>query len=143
MRLNETRIIDRPIGEVFAYTADFANSEEWDPGVKSAARADSGELGVGSKFDLIFEFGGKRMPMVYEITDYEPEKSVVLRGEGETFGAVDEIVFKEVSEDSTRVEYIADLRFDNFLKYLGPLLGPFMKPMGRRALDGLKTALES
>ena len=143
MRLNETRIIDRPIGEVFAYTADFANSEEWDPGVKSATRVDTGELGAGSKFDLIFEFGGSRMPMVYEITGYEPEKSVVLRGEGETFGAVDEIAFTKVTKESTRVEYTADLRFDNFLKYLGPLLGPFLKPMGRRALDGLKTALES
>ena len=142
MRLNETRTIDRPLGEVFDYTANFANSEEWDPGVKSASRLDDGELRVGSEFSLSFEFAGRTMPMTYEIVELEPPRKVVLRGEGDTFGAVDEITFSATSDSKTRVDYVADLRFDNFLKYLSPVLGPFMRPMGRRALDGLKQALD-
>ncbi|HSK06151.1 MAG TPA: hypothetical protein VK990_01440 [Acidimicrobiia bacterium] len=32
MRLQEQRRVGRPRNEVFRYTADFANIEDWDPG---------------------------------------------------------------------------------------------------------------
>ena len=34
-KLIRTVTTDAPIERVFAYLADFSNSQEWDPGVKS------------------------------------------------------------------------------------------------------------
>ena len=38
IRLHETIEVPRPIGEVFAYTADFGNIAQWDPGVADVAQ---------------------------------------------------------------------------------------------------------
>jgi hypothetical protein len=39
------------------------------------------------------------------------------------------------------IDYTADLTFHNWIKYVDPLLSPFMKGVGRRAVDGLVAAL--
>lgn len=141
MRLHETRTINRPRDEVFEYTADFSNIEEWDPGVASSAKVGDEPVGVGTKFEVVAQFGSQQIPLVYETTVYEPDERVVLIGRGETMEAVDEIRFV-AQGDSTLVDYTADLTFHNWLRFLGPLLNPLMQPVGKRALDGLVKALQ-
>lgn len=141
MKLHEIRHIDLPVEEVFNYVADFANTEQWDPGIKSARQIDSQNIGVGTKYDVVSEFGSSEIPMVYEIVEYEPHHRVVLTGEGDSVGAVDTIVF-EATEGGTRVDYTADLTLKNWMKYLDPLLAPVMRRMvGKKALDGLVDTL--
>lgn len=142
VKLQETRLIDRPIREVFEYTADFNNIEAWDPGVSSSSRIDEGPVGVGSRFELGVSFGGRSIPMTYEITEYEPNQRVVLIGTGEQIEAVDDIRFEE-RDGKTMVEYTADLTFHNFVKYLAPFMRSIFKKVGERAVDGLKESLET
>lgn len=78
MRLHETRQIARPLEEVFEFTADFANSARWDPGVSKSTKMTDGPVGVGTKYDLVAEFGSSQVPMTYEIVEYEPPTRVVL-----------------------------------------------------------------
>ncbi|MFZ0014663.1 MAG: SRPBCC family protein [Acidimicrobiia bacterium] len=141
MRLHETRQIARPLEEVFEFTADFANSARWDPGVSKSTKMTDGPVGVGTKYDLVAEFGSSQVPMTYEIVEYEPPTRVVLTGRGETVDAVDEIVFS-AREGGTFVDYTADLTLNNWLRFLGPVLSPMMRRVGERALDGLVRALE-
>lgn len=141
VKLQETRLIDRPIAEVFEYTADFDNIEDWDPGISSSSRVDPGPVGVGSRFELGVSFGPRRIPMTYEITEYEPNERVVLIGKGEQIEAVDDIRFEE-RDGKTLVDYNADLTFHNYVKYLAPFMGPIFKKVGERAVDGLKESLE-
>jgi len=141
MRLREQRKVRLAQGEVFAYTADFSNIENWDPGVVTSKRIGEGPVGVGAKFDLEVRFGRSTAPMVYEITVYEPDDRVVLVGKGDTLDAVDEIRFS-TEEGKTLVEYTADLHFHNWLRYVDPVLSLLLKGVGRRALDGLVSALD-
>ena len=141
MRLHETRRIERPLEEVFSFTADFANAEKWDPGVSSSQRVGNGPVGVGSRYDVMVSFGSREVPMTYEITEWEPNARVVLVGSGETIEAIDEIGF-EARDDGTVVDYIADLSFTNWIRFLGPLMAPLLVRVGRRALDGLVETLE-
>ena len=141
VRLQETRMIDRPIHKVFEYTADFNNIEDWDPGVSSSFRIDSGPIGVGSRFELGVSFGGRTIPMTYEITEYEVNERVVLFGKGEQIEAVDDIRFED-RDGRTKVDYTADLTFHNFVKYLAPFMGPIFNKVGEKAVDGLKENLE-
>ena len=69
-----------PIDEAFAYVADFANSQEWDPGVATAERLDTGPVGVGSRYRLGVRMGGRVAPMEYRISVFEPPTRVVLTG---------------------------------------------------------------
>ena len=142
MRLQETRSVERPIDEVFGYTADFANIQEWDPGVISSVRVGDEPSGLGSKYELEVKFGNSVVPMVYEITEFEPESRVVLIGIGDSLKAVDVIEFSE-HDGVTRIDYTADLEFFNFFRLVAPLLAPVMRRVGAKALDGLVGALEN
>lgn len=142
MKLHETRQIERPLNEVFAFTADFANTEKWDPGVKSARKVGSGPVGVGTRYDVVASFGSSSIPMQYEITDFETDQLVRLVGHGASVHAVDEIRF-EARDGGTFVDYTADLSFDNWFRFVSPLLAPVMsRTVGKRALDGLVASLE-
>ena len=140
MKLHETRQIDRPVAEVFAYTADFSNVDEWDPGVKKSTQTSDGPTGVGTRYDVLVSFGSSEIPMVYEITEYEPDSRVVLHGKGETLEAIDEIKFSE-SDGGTHVDYTADLEFKNWVRFVVPLMSPLLKNVGTKALDGLVESL--
>lgn len=141
MRLHENRHIDRPIEQVFDYTADFANSAEWDPGVESSRRVTDGPPREGSEYELMVVFGNRTIPMKYTTTAYEPTGRVVFEGRGETITAVDEIKFTP-DERGTLVDYTADLQFTNWMRWIMPLMRPVLNRVGDRALDGLVETLE-
>ena len=81
-RLHETIETSLPAEEAFAYIADFANSQFWDPGVATAERIDPGPVGLGARYKVNVLLRGKPSPMEYRITTYEPSTRVVLTGEG-------------------------------------------------------------
>ncbi|HEY5890825.1 MAG TPA: SRPBCC family protein [Acidimicrobiia bacterium] len=140
MRLEEKRWVERPQGEVFEYTADFSNIQDWDPGVVASRKLTPGTVGKGTEFELEVKFGSGTIPMIYEITEYDPNSKVVLVGRGEKLEAVDEIRF-DTQDNMTAIYYTADLTFRNYYKYLGPLLSKPLKKVGTQALDGLATQL--
>ena len=140
MRLHEQRTVDRPQGEVFEYTADFSHIDQWDPGVATSRKLGDEPLGVGSRFDVEARFGTSTIPMVYEITVFEPNERVVLVGKGDTLEAVDEIRF-QTEGGRTLIDYTADLTFHSWIRFVIPLMSPLLKRVGTRALDGLAAAL--
>jgi uncharacterized protein YndB with AHSA1/START domain len=78
MRLQGTRRIARDRVEVFDYTADFSHLEDWDPGVEASRRLGEGPVQSGSRFEVKAKFGTATLPMIYEISLYEPPERVVL-----------------------------------------------------------------
>src|SRR6478752_8981960 len=98
-----------PIDATFTYVADFANSQEWDPGVATAERLDGGAVGVGTRYRLGVRLGGRVAPIEYRISVFEPPTRVVLVGSGSGVSAVDDIRFEWV-DATTRVDYTADIR---------------------------------
>jgi Polyketide cyclase / dehydrase and lipid transport len=122
-RLNETIATPLAVDDAFAYLADFANSREWDPGVTSAERVDSGPVGVGASYRLTVRQGSRSVPMEYRITEFDPPRRVVLIGEGSGISAVDEMRFEPAPGGGSIVEYTADIR----LQGLGRLVQPFLR----------------
>jgi carbon monoxide dehydrogenase subunit G len=141
MRLQEQRRVKTPQQPAFDYTADFSNIENWDPGVAGSRKIGDDPVGRGTRYDLDVKFGGRTVPMVYEINVFEPHERVVLIGKGETLDAVDEIRFR-TEGDETVIDYTADLTFHNWIKYVVPFISPMLRRVGTRAVDGLVTALD-
>lgn len=130
-----------PIGEAFAFVADFANADVWDPGVASAERIDQGALGVGARYRLAVRMGGRVAPMDYEVTAFEPPRRVVLAGTGAGVVAEDEIVF-EATADGTRIDYRADIRLRGVMRLAAPFAGGALSRIARDARDGMQRALD-
>lgn len=131
-----------PIDETFAYVADFANAQVWDPGVATAHRIDAGPVGVGTRYRLGVRLGGRVAPMEYRITVFEPPTRVVLVGSGSGVSAVDEIRF-ERTDAGTRIDYTADIRLGGVLRLVQPFLGRAFANLGRNAVDGMQRTLDA
>ena len=130
-----------PLDEAFAFVADFANAERWDPGVASSIRTDPGPVGVGARYRLGVRMSGRVSPMDYEVTAFEPSRRVVLAGRGSGVVAVDTIEFSAAG-DGTRIDYTADIRLVGLLRLAGPFAGGALAGVGSRAREGMRVALD-
>jgi carbon monoxide dehydrogenase subunit G len=131
-----------PIEDVFDYVADFANSQEWDPGVATAERLDDGPIGPGSRFRLGVRLGPRVAPMEYRISVFERPTRVVLVGSGSGVSAVDEIRLERLTTGA-RLDYTADIRLGGILRLFEPFLGGAFANIGRNAADGMQRTLEA
>jgi carbon monoxide dehydrogenase subunit G len=129
---------------VFAYLSDFTNTEEWDPGTISTTRVE-GDGGVGTVYENVSEFNGKRSELRYTVLEHRPPSKVVLRGENRTLTALDTMQI-EPQGTGTRVTYTADFTFKGVLRLVQPVLGVALassfKKLGDEAEQGMRTALE-
>jgi len=131
-----------PIEDVFDYIADFANSQEWDPGVATAERLDEGPVGLGSRFRLGVRLGPRVGTMDYRISVFEPPTRVVLVGSGSGVSAVDDIRLERLAT-GTRLDYTADIRLGGILRLAEPFLGATFAAIGRNAADGMQRTLSA
>jgi carbon monoxide dehydrogenase subunit G len=129
-----------PIDEAFAFVADFANNERWDPGTATAEAIDAGPPRVGTRYRLGVRMAGRVAPMEYRIIGFEPPRRVVLQGEGSGVKAVDDIRFTE-APPGTLIDYTADIRLTGFLRFLQPFLGRAFRSIGRNAAAGMRDTL--
>ena len=129
-----------PPEETFAYLSDFANAQQWDPGVTEASRLDAGDIGEGSQFRLLARFLGRTVPITYRIVEYDPPAAVTFLGENATVTSRDRISFEPAGE-GTAVAYDAELALKGPLRLADPLLGLAFKRVGDRALAGLRAKL--
>jgi carbon monoxide dehydrogenase subunit G len=138
--LREQIVTALPIDQAFAFVADFANAELWDPGVATSERTNDGPVGVGARYRLGVRLRGKVVPMDYVITAYEPARRVVLTGTGSGVEAVDEIRFEAVGP-GTRIDYVADIRLRGVMRLAAPFAGGAFAKVARDARDGMERAL--
>ena len=130
----------QPVEEAFAYLSDFSTTAEWDPGVVEAERLTAGPVGEGSEFRVVAEFMGRKVPLIYVVTEYEAPTRIVLRGESSTVVSLDEITVGH-ADDGALVTYDARLTLKGPLRVADPLLGLVFKRIGDRAAAGMRGAL--
>jgi carbon monoxide dehydrogenase subunit G len=126
-----------PPGVVFERVSDFSTTEKWDPGIVEAEKISSDGIDIGARFRVVARFMGRNSELVYEITEFEPGRRVVLRGENATVLSVDEIIVEPNGEGSI-VKYSADLTLKGPLKLFDPLLGMAFGGIADKALAGLR-----
>lgn len=138
--LKETATTTLSPDDAFAHVGDFANIDNWDPGVTRSVKATAGDVSVGTIYDLVLDYRGREMNMQYEVTDYEPTKRIVLVGTGGPIKAVDTISF-EPNGDGTLVTYEAHLQLRGIARIIQPLMKGRFEAIGDAAGKGLRTWL--
>lgn len=133
----ETRL---PVDAAFAYLADFSHAAVWDPGTATAERLDDGPIRVGSSFALGVRMAGSVRPMTYRIVALEPDREVILAGEGSGVAATDTMTFTP-TDSGTRIDYRADIRLLGWRRFLQPFVGGTFERIGREARAGMERTL--
>ena len=125
--------------EVFAFLADFTNTEKWDPGTVRT-KLISGDGRVGSTYRNTSRFLGRNTDLTYFVVEYEPNARVVFRGENETVNALDTISFAAI-EGGTSVRYQAEFTLKGAAKFLEPILRLAFFRLGRAGAKRMKEVL--
>jgi len=139
-KVSKSVFISRPPEEVFTYLANFSNTAEWDPGVAEATMTSEGPVGLRSTFDLVTLFRGRRVPVTYEVTIYEPSSRVTLVGRNKNFTGTDAIGVA-AEGDGTRVSWNAEFQLNGLGRLLQPFLGGTFEKLSTEAMDGLVATL--
>lgn len=140
IRLRESAKTTLSPEQAFEHVGDFSNIDQWDPGVLTSTRRGEGPVGVGTIYDLSLSYGGRKLNMAYTITDYQPGRSVVLRGESRLVVAIDTIEFNEIDQGA-EVIYTADLGLRGLARIFQPLMKGRFAAIGKSAGDGLRSWL--
>ncbi len=144
--LNEIIEVPRSIEECFNYLIDFSRCQEWDPGVVSARRLQSGPCKEGSRFAVECALPVGSISLHYSLDTVVPNEKLILTGRSAFFHVLDTIVLEKLGNNQTRINYTAAFTFTGASSALTSRLASAfpggMEEMGRKALQGLKEALE-
>ncbi len=140
-RLHETLETTLDIERAYAFIADFANAQRWDPGVAWSRGVTAGRPQIGSAYELGVRMGRGVAPMEYRITNLDPGARVILNGSGSNVAAIDEIRF-EATANGTRIDYVADIQLTGRLRLAAPFAGRAFAAIGRNARDGMQRTLD-
>lgn len=138
--LHEEILVPRSVEECFRYVADFRTTAEWDATAFAATKITAGPVQLGSQFVVDCLAGPSRLRLNYEIIEYNPWHSVVLKGRGRLFEVTDTIVFSE-REGKTHIDYTAVFTYRYGLEKFAHRFESSMRAMGAASLAGLERAL--
>ena len=127
--------------DTFLYLADFAHLPEWDPGISRVKRLDAGPLARGARFEVVARFGGREVPMTYELAVYdETSLTAELRGVASGVRAVDRIHVAPRGSGA-EVHWVADLELEGVLRLTAPVMRRIFARTARKAMNGLRARL--
>jgi hypothetical protein len=134
-------VVPTALDTTFAYLSRFSSAQEWDPGVIRAQMVTPEPVGLGSRFTLTAVFLGAKVPLEYEIIEYDPPRRVVLAAENRSVRSTDTISFDSATTGGTVVRYEAVLLPKGAARLADPLFALALRRVGERAARGLQAAL--
>lgn len=135
--LDETIVVSRPLGEVFAYVSEFNRIDEWDPAVAKGTKTNGGKTGVGTQFRIDMKAG---FSLDYTVREFEVDKRLLMDVDSNVFTAVEEITFCETPA-GTSVRYLARFDFPKPLAVAHKIYPGLMNKVGKDTMEGLQRAL--
>ena len=80
MRFESSIEINAPATKVWALIDKLEEWPQWMPSIKKIEKISKGSLGVGSQLSVIAKVSGITVKLVMTITEFVPERNVVLEG---------------------------------------------------------------
>jgi uncharacterized protein YndB with AHSA1/START domain len=140
VKAEHTILVERPVGEVFAYVTDISNLPEWQSGVVDAEAG--GPLAPGATFREVRKFLGKRMESTIEVTEYEPDRlfTIAVRSGPVPFEVRHTF---EQANGGTRLTVSGSGEPGGFFKLAEPIVGRAAERMFQNDFGNLKDILEA
>ncbi len=140
MKFTNTITINRQPADVFAYLADFENLPRWNYAISETRKMTAGSVGVGSRYRQTRTVPS-RSEETFEVTEFEPERRLSIRGPLGPFGA--EVTYLLASvENGTSLTNTMNLEPSGPLRLIAPLAASSVKSAVAANLRTLKQILE-
>jgi len=141
MQFVRTLTVPAPADRVFAYLADFTTTTEWDPATVRTERL-SGTGEVGTRYRNRSRFMGREAEVDYVVTELDPGRHILLRGENQSLVAHDDMTVEGDASGAT-VTYAASFDLKGLWKLATPVLAPALKRLVDQGADGLRRTLHT
>jgi uncharacterized membrane protein len=137
-----TIVINRPIEEAFGFLANLENDIKWRSEWVETRNTSGEALGVGATFCLTGEFLGRQIPTVYEVIEFEPNRSAAWKTVSGPLPLTFQRTFERV-EGGTRFTIRYDPEVRGFFKLVMPLLARTVKRQHEGDLRKVKELMET
>lgn len=128
----------------FAFLEDFSNAADWDPGVQSAQRLDTGPVALGSRFALDLLVAGRVQRWTYVVETHEAPRRVTFVTRSRSAEGVDDVTVAPGPAGGSRVTWDASFAFSGLLgRLVDPLFQVAFSRLVDKAVAGLRVALDA
>lgn len=134
-------VVRRPGDEVFAYISNFENNPQWQSGQLEARITSEGPLRVGSTYDQVATFLGRRIVSSFEILEYEPGYLVKASSTAGSFPITFTRTVKPI-EGGSEVRAVIEGDASGFFKLAEPLMARMVQRSVNADYQNLKRILE-
>jgi hypothetical protein len=140
--LQNTVTIRRPVGEVFAFLADFENIPVWNYAIERTWKTSPGPVGVGTTYRQVRTIPS-RSEEGFEVTGFEPTRRLEIHGDIGPFTATISYLLAPMG-GSTQLTNAVDLAgSSSALRLLAPLAARRVEAAVAANLDTLRQVLET
>lgn len=133
-------VIPRPVAEVAAYAADPTNAPAWYANISTVEWETQPPLGTGSRIAFVARFLGRRIAYTYEVTEFEPERRLVMRTAQGPFPMETTYTWQSV-EAGTRMTLRNRGTPSGFGSMAAPMMAAAMRRANRNDLAALTAVL--
>jgi uncharacterized protein YndB with AHSA1/START domain len=135
--------IDRPREEVAEYAADPDRAPDWYANIESVEWKTARPLAIGSRFEFVARFLGKRLAYTYEVREFVPgERFVMSTAEG-PFPMETTYSWRDSQSGGSVMTLRNRGNPSGFRGIGGPIMAAAIRRANRADLDRLKSLLEA
>ena len=138
-----SKVINRPISDVFAFVANFENNPKWEKNFQHVKLLQSTPTGVGTTYHCEMKLPGQSATSKFKITEFEPNKKIAFEGEAAGPATPKGSYLFEPVADGTRVTLLPKPEFRGFFRLLEPLMAGYIRKQNEEHLGNLKRLLEA
>jgi hypothetical protein len=135
--------IARPRGEVARYASDLDNATAWYENIKAVEWKSPRPAAVGSRIAFAAEFMGRRLAYVYEISELDSERRLVMKTADGPFPMETTYTWEDTNGGGTRMTLRNRGEPAGFFRLAVPVLAAAMRRANRKDLGRLKEILET
>lgn len=136
-------MINCPVDQVFAFITNFEEAAKAAGGLDEIKQTSEGPPGLGSTFSLKRRFVSKPRESELCISEWEPNKKVVLVGKVGPIKQLKRTFLFESIDGKTRLTMVAEAELHGLWKLLQPIIVWIGNMEGKKANAKLKQVLEA
>lgn len=141
--IEQTILINRPVGEVFRFVADFNNTPQWQPDVEQVFQTEpSLRTGVMVTESRRLHLMGWKLDLNADIIAYQPNRMIEFKGVLGSFPLRAVYTF-ETARGATQFTQSFDVRMGFLYGLFAPMMSGVIRRRTQRSLAALKQMLEA
>ena len=142
LKIEYDLVINRTVEKVFAFVANPANHPQFRPSLIETNQTSEGSVGVGTTFQEVEKFLGRKMKSVIEVTAFEKNKIYSIKTLSGPMPFELTMGFEPV-EKGTKVKITAQAELKGFFRLIKPIVAPMTRSQIKADFTKLKKVLEA